>query len=45
MRTGHIKIRYPENTLYLANSMQRLDGLTIDTFSRLAIHGNYSDGM
>ncbi|MDQ6951887.1 MAG: hypothetical protein Q9M26_09515 [Mariprofundales bacterium] len=45
MGIGHFKISYPEKTLYLANSLQRIEGLHIKEFSQLSIHGTYSNGV
>jgi len=38
---GHFKVKYLEKIIYLANSLQRIDGLRVTDFSNLSIHGKY----
>ncbi len=38
---GHFKVKYLEKTLYLANSLQRIDGVRVRDFSNLSITAHY----
>ncbi|MDQ6992825.1 MAG: hypothetical protein Q9M31_05075, partial [Mariprofundus sp.] len=38
---GHYKVRYPEKTPYLANTLSRIDGMRVNDYSSLAIKAKY----